>query len=130
MQNGVTTDPVMLLPKELIWLNDLIKQDQQHTFYVWRKWLAERAFVLEQDKYECQMCKVKGRYRRAVLVHHIEHLRKRPDLALKMWVDEGNKTYKRQLVSLCRECHELCHPERGIKQSVKKTVYMNFERWD
>lgn len=42
---------------------------------------------------------------RATMVHHIEPLEKRPDLAL----DLDN------LVSLCDDCHDKAHPEKHEK---------------
>lgn len=130
MQDKVMADPVMLRQNELIWLQKLIKAGEQHDFYVWCKWLKEREFVLKQDKYECQRCKENGRYRRAVLVHHINHLKQRPDIALKMWITGDDGKLQRQLVSLCRECHEHFHPERMHKQYELRESFKNPERWD
>lgn len=48
------------------------------------------------------MCKKRGLFRKATIVHHIKHLKDRPDLAL----DENN------LISLCGSCHDIVHPEK------------------
>ena len=69
------------------------------------------------DNHECQICKRKGRYRRADIVHHVKHLKDRPDLALSIWDGE-----ERQLVSVCRQCHEDLHPERTVRYRYGKTV--------
>ena len=122
-------DPVCLTSAELKWLRSLIDQHKVHTFYVWGKWLRERAFVLRQDRYECQMCKAAGRYRRAEVVHHIRHLKQRPDLALSMYVQAEDGTQQRQLISLCTACHEACHPER-LKHRKQKPTFTTPERWD
>jgi 5-methylcytosine-specific restriction endonuclease McrA len=72
------------------------------------------------DNHECQICKRKGRYRRADIVHHVKHLKDRPDLALSIWDGE-----ERQLVSVCRQCHEDLHPERTVRYRYgrKKRVF-------
>ena len=95
-------------------------------FYDWPEWSRTRYQVLELDHQECQRCRKFGRYRRAVIVHHVKHLRDRPDLALSV-VDPD--TGGRQLVSLCRACHEEEHPERGLKRYTPSPP-LTVERWD
>lgn len=56
-----------------------------------------------------------GKYKKAVTVHHVKHLRVEPELAL---TDEN-------LISLCMECHEVLHPEKHKK----KNNQINEERW-
>lgn len=129
MNEERAADPVSLAPQELEELRRLIADGKEHAFYDWGKWHRERAFVLRQDRYECQMCKARGRYRAAVLVHHVQHLKARPDLALQMWVVDENGELRRQLVSLCRACHELCHPERQ-RSRCRAPRFETPERWD
>lgn len=87
-------------------------------FYLSAAWLHKRADILRRDNRECQSCKRKGKVKRAECVHHIKHLKDRPDLAL----EDSN------LVSLCGTCHNEEHPEKFKKnQSVKK--FVNRERW-
>lgn len=57
-----------------------------------------------------------GQFKRAVMVHHIRHLKEVPELAL----TDSN------LISLCDQCHEDVHPE---KRRRKKSGYENIERW-
>ena len=84
-----------------------------------------RAEVLALDKSECQRCReLKHRYKHAVLVHHVKHLRDRPDLALSIW--DGDE---RQLVSVCKQCHEELHPE-SFTQFLPKEPPITAERWD
>jgi 5-methylcytosine-specific restriction endonuclease McrA len=52
-------------------------------------------------------------------VHHIEHLDKRPDLAL----DNDN------LESLCADCHNREHPEKFIEPSENAKTRIFPERW-
>lgn len=107
-------------------LETMIQTGTSDDFYDWTEWVHKRQDVLRMDKRECQRCKACGRYRRAVIVHHVKHLRDRPDLALSV-IDPD--TGMRQLVSLCRTCHEELHPERGLKRYPGK-LPLTTERWD
>lgn len=96
-------------------------------FYVSYDWKKKREEVLALDKHECQKCKARGVYTRATIVHHVKHLRDRPDLALSIWHIQPDGTKVRQLVSLCDRCHEEEHPER-LKQ-YRKQKPITEERW-
>lgn len=113
-----------MTPTELEWLAGLLAKGEEHRFYTWAKWQREREFVLAQDRRECQLCKAKGKYRRAVIVHHVQELRKRPDLALTMYDGE-----RRQLLSVCKQCHEEQHPE-ALTLPQPRTAPLTAERWD
>ena len=76
-------------------------------FYEEKRWRQKRKQILRRDKYLCTNCKKYGRLKTAVVVHHILHLEDRPDLAY----DDKN------LTSLCIECHNKAHPEKGHKRS-------------
>ncbi len=107
-------------------LNTLIENDNADAFYSWKPWKRLRKVVLSLDNYECQLCKAKGKYRRAVVVHHVKHLKDRPDLALSIYYGEV-----RQLVSVCKWCHEDLHPERTVQYRYeKKAEAVTEERWD
>lgn len=96
-------------------------------FYRSYDWKKRRREVLALDKHECQRCKARGRYSKATMVHHVKHLRDRPDLALSVWDIQPDGTKVRQLVSLCDRCHDEEHPER-MKQYQKKEP-LTKERW-
>ena len=100
-----------------------------HAFYIWAKWLHVRDEVLRMDHYECQRCKDKHhRYRAADTVHHINHFKDRPDLALEVWyIDPATHERKRNLISLCHDCHEEVH-ERGAAKPQEPAL--TEERWD
>lgn len=103
----------------------LVAAGREAVFYSWPEWLALREDVLKLDRYECQRCREeKHRYRRAKIVHHVKHLRDRPDLALSIW-DGG----ARQLVSVCKSCHEELHPE-SQRQFKRIRAPLTAERWD
>ena len=84
-------------------------------FYHTTQWKHKRKMILKRDHNACRRCRETGRYKPAVTVHHIRHLRDVPELAL----TDSN------LISLCTECHEAMHPEKHKR----KSGYMNQERW-
>ena len=100
-----------------------------HKFYKWKKWLKVRDEVLKSDKYECQRCKnTYHRYRKATTVHHVNHLKARPELALeKMYHDPATHQDRRNLISLCHDCHEEVH---GYRKQGKGDEPLTPERWD
>lgn len=105
-------------------LSDLISAGREHDFYLCADWRRVRANVLRLDHYECQECKVKGKYAKATIVHHVKHLKERPDLALSIWDGE-----ERQLLSVCKSCHEDLHPE-WLRQYNITAIPVTEERWD
>ena len=118
----------MISAHRLAQLRQLISEGREHEFYLWPEWRGEpdglRAQVLRIDRYECQVCKRRGRYRKAVIVHHVKHLKNRPDLALSIYDGE-----ERQLESVCKTCHEEYHPE-SQRQKLTPKPPVTEERWD
>lgn len=106
-------------------LLELISQGREAAWYNSKAWRTVRDQVLALDNHECQRCKARGKYARAEIVHHVKHLKDRPDLALSVW-DGG----ERQLVSLCRACHEALHPERAVTPRKGGGDPVTLERWD
>lgn len=84
-------------------------------FYHREAWKRVRRLALQRDGGMCQDCmdRLRAGYgikpHRAQMVHHIIPLEERPDLGL----DLDN------LRSLCNECHNKKHPEKG-RQAGKK----------
>lgn len=105
----------------------LIAAGRVHEFYTSAPWLHVRAEALSLDRNECQKCKARGLYRRATLVHHVKHLRDRPDLALSLWDIHPDGIRERQLISLCDDCHAEEHPERLMHREKKQPL--TEERW-
>lgn len=63
------------------------------------------------------------------MVHHVNHVKRRPELALDMFYLDSDGQRKRNLISVCRWCHEnVCHPERLRKET--KPRFTTEERWD
>lgn len=119
--------PGGISPRRLEELRDLIDQGAEARFYFWAEWRGGvREQVLRLDHWECQRCKARGRYARAEIVHHVKHLRDRPDLALSIW---DPATGERQLVSLCKACHEAEHPEALTRYEPTREP-VTAERWD
>ena len=107
-------------------LRALIAQGRKEAFYSWPEWKSLRPEVLRLDNSECQRCKARGKYRPARIVHHVKHLEDRPDLALSVWDPD---TGERQLVSVCKLCHEELHPE-SQRQFRRIRAPLTAERWD
>lgn len=109
-------------------LVSLISAGREDLFYHWPEWLSKRDEALGLDRHECYLCRErKRRYRKAVLVHHVKHLKDRPDLALSVYDPD---TGERQLVSVCRACHEDEHPERRWRRGGPTSPPVTSERWD
>ena len=83
-----------------------------------------RREVLAVDNCECQECKRRGVYSKASIVHHVRHLRDRPDLALSVY--DGDS---RQLEAVCKRCHEGLHPD-SQRQYAPPAPPLTPERWD
>ena len=101
----------------------------KHKFYTSWAWLQKRAKILEFDHGECTECRKRGRYTRAEIVHHVKHLEDFPEFALSDTYTGADGIERRQLVSVCRDCHEtVCHPER-LRHTVPAEP-VTHERWD
>ena len=97
-----------------------IESGREDIFYNSRTWRKKRRQILERDNFECQMCKELGRVGKGETVHHIKHLKYRPDLGL---VDEN-------LLTLCYAHHNEVHPEKwGRGKAKAKDKFVNKERW-
>lgn len=103
----------------------LIAKGDEGTFYSWPEWRRLKQEVLRMDHLECQECKRRGRYSKGYIVHHIHHVKDRPDLALSVFDENG----KRNLECVCKKCHEALHPESQKKFPSRK-VWLTEERWD
>lgn len=124
----VPTDPAALGP----FLSELIRNGKEREFYLSPEWDRLRREVLREDRYECQLCRAQGRYHRAEIVHHINEIKHRPELALSMWEDRADGTKARNLMSVCWICHNtVCHPGRLERYKYKKrSGFDQQERWD
>lgn len=113
-----------------IWIDKLIEDNELWKFYKSKWWAGNKDIeglkneVLREQHYECQECLKLGRITKADTVHHVQFVRKYPELAL-----SKHYTYKgiqyRNLIAVCKECHNKLHPE---KHGPKKES-LNEERW-
>ena len=100
--------------KDLVrWIRKLISINKIVLFYKNKHWKNLRQEVLGEQRDECQMCKGKGLFEPATMVHHIKHVKQHPELALT----------KSNLMSLCDECHYLEH------HTIEHRQQLNEEKW-
>ncbi len=114
--------------KQIEHVRECIRKGNMHAFYDWPPWVKIRHQVLILDKFECQRCKEHGIYRRATVAHHRMFVKKYPELALEIWYTDTDGTRKRNIISLCNECHEVIHGRKGSVKTKKKPLTV--ERWD
>lgn len=112
------------------WIRQLIATNKIYVFYKSDEWKRLRLEVLHDAHNECERCLKHGRYTPATIVHHVNEVRKRPDMALtKTYIDkDGNE--QKNLVALCFACHEDEHDRLDkVRQEQKKASFTNVERW-
>ena len=120
------TEPIPILtPAKLAHLVSLLAAGKENIWYNSGDWQAVRDAVKRID-HECIICKVAGRRSATRYVHHVKHLRDRPDLALSIYDPD---TGERQLICVCKDCHEMLHPE-AQRQYRPKGIPVTMERWD
>lgn len=120
----------MNIPRDIplaTYIRQLIAADKVEQFYQTKEWTELRQEVLIDHYYECAECLKKGNYTRADCVHHVNEVRKRPDLALSKHYTDKDGTKKENLVPLCNKCHNLVHDKLGEWQ--RKDKFVNEERW-
>lgn len=91
-------------------------------FYLSKEWKKKRLEVLRLDKYKCQHCKARGILTPATTVHHRWERREFPQYQLDIYVEANGRT-QRNLISLCRDCHEAEHNRFGNSEQLTE------ERW-
>ena len=115
-----------------VWIRQLIREDKIYLFYKSDDWLELRDAVMKDAHYECQHCLKNGIYKRAEMVHHINEVRKRPDLALtREFIDAITNEKIINLIALCNSCHEKEHPDRFGNYRIQKGIerFTNEEKW-
>lgn len=119
---------LLMTQRFLDWLCSLIAAGDVHPFYVSPEWRELSRAVLSDDHWNCQIC---GRPGAAVMVHHVKHVKLFPALALsRCFIDKAGNRH-RNLISVCRGCHEnVCHPERLRRRPAAGQAFVTEERWD
>ena len=104
---------------------DRVGRDWTTKLYESKEWRRLRKLVLAEDKGECQYCKAKGKYTKANTVHHVNYLKLHPELALEKYYKDDDGVTKRNLISLCHNCHE--HIHEWVQK--EKEEPLTIERW-
>lgn len=94
-------------------------------FYRNKLWRRLRLEVLRDDKYECQVCKAKGKYTKGTTVHHTNYLLLHPELGLEKFYKDDDGVTKRNLVTLCHDHHEEIH--QWVRKELPEPLTQ--ERW-
>lgn len=105
-------------------IRKLIEENTLYKFYKSKAWKKLREEILKKNHYECEWCRKKGKIVKAETVHHIQYVKKHPDLALSEYYEYKGKKYK-NLVALCHDCHDKAHK----RMQYKKKIQINEERW-
>ena len=107
------------------WIEKLIKENRLYSFYKSKEWRHLKEEILKENNYECAMCRESGKVTKAETVHHVQHVKKYPWLAL-------SKTYKykgieyKNLIPLCHDCHDKVHGRMKYKPKPRPITE---ERW-
>lgn len=127
VQHDLPTRNMPLMTQErLLRLSALLATGKENIWYNSADWQAVRDAVKQIDHHDCIICKAMGKRRVAQIVHHVKHLRDRPDLALSIYDPD---TGERQLICVCKQCHEMLHPE-SQRQYMPSKQPVTAERWD
>ena len=110
------------------WINELIDTDRLWKFYKSIEFRHLKEEVLREQHYECQECKKLGKITKANTVHHVQFVRKHPELALSKYYTYKGKQYK-NLIAVCPACHNKLHPEKIENNNRNKNKFKNEERW-
>lgn len=105
-------------------IRKLIACGEVEKFYKDLYWRNLSRTIIKEQHNECQLCKKKGKYSRAVLTHHVKPLKDFPELAYERYQDADGKEL--QLVALCQMCHEEEHDRCRFRGS---GGFTNPERW-
>lgn len=108
------------------WIRELIANGEEWRFYKTREWLNLRAQIMEKHHNECQECLKRGKVTAAKIVHHINELKDRPDLALREFYVDAKGIKRENLVAICQDCHNIAH---GRICANEHKPQLNKERW-
>lgn len=122
-----------------LWIENLIKNDELWKFYKSKEWINLKKEVLEENHYECAVCKKKGKITRYDIaadgskklistVHHVQFVRSHPAEALSRTYEYEGRTFQ-NLIPVCKSCHNKLHPEKNKNRIKRKESYVNEERW-
>lgn len=110
------------------WIGELARTNKMYAFYKSKEWARLRANVLRKSHGECVWCMAKGKVTKAETVHHIQHVRTHPELALSETYTGKDGRRHPNLVPLCHDCHDKAHGRMKYKEQSKKET-VTPERW-
>lgn len=103
----------------------LIDKGELYKFYKSKEWLELREKILKENHNECEWCRKQGKISRAEQVHHVQYVKKHPELAMsRHYQYKGVK--KKNLIALCHDCHDKAHDRMRYKKQRKPVTE---ERW-
>lgn len=112
------------------WILSLIAQDSMWQFYQSREWKRFRREILRTHPHRCYLCERKKPARLTLLrmpwekprgsddkrpvaiVHHVNEVRQRPDLAL----SEQDEAGRPNVIVICPSCHWDEHHRRTVRR--------------
>lgn len=104
----------------------LLNNNQAYKIYKSKEFIQLKKEVLSEFHGECARCKSRGKITSAQTVHHVNHVKKHPELAFsKYYIDKYGKR-KRNLIPLCNDCHNAVHKRFGYTEKEKP---LTEERW-
>lgn len=109
----------------------MIINEDLAAFYNSREWRKLSKKVIKNGNSECLECKKKGKATEAVLTHHVNELKTRPDLAYSLTYTDDNGEIRPQLIPLCQDCHERLHKRGAYSENngKEKKGFWQEERW-
>lgn len=110
-------------------IKKLIEDNRLDIFYNSKYWRRFSKEVKREQNNECQICKSKGRYSPAKILHHVKHLKDRPDLAYSRYYIDENGVKQRQLLAVCFKCHEEEHDRQFKGNARLHKGYTNEEKF-
>ncbi len=90
------------------WILQLIEEDKLYRFYKSKQWIELRSEIMKEAHNECEWCRKQGKIVTATEVHHVQYVKKHPELALSKIYTYQGKQYK-NLIALCHDCHDKAH---------------------
>ena len=121
------------------WIEELIEKGELWRFYKSKEWIELKQSVLKENHYECEECKKRGKITRYDIddegkktllstVHHVQFVRKHPELAMSRIYTYHGKKYV-NLIPVCKACHNKLHPEKNKSRKTEEETFVNTERW-
>lgn len=110
-------------------IKKLIEDNRLDIFYNSKFWRRFSRKVKQEQNNECQICKSRGKYSPAKILHHVKHLKERPDLAYSRYYTDENGAKHRQLLAVCFSCHEELHGRTFKVGTRPRKGYTNEEKF-